>query len=60
MVTIYNFTVSGSRRSFRSQKQITDSANIHSRCAVVLQKNHDPNLYPHAKISVGGTVIHLF
>lgn len=24
------------------QKQITDSANIHSRCAVVPQKNHDP------------------
>jgi len=36
--------------TIRSQKQTTNGANIHSKCAVLLPENHDPNFYLHTTI----------
>lgn len=55
-----HITISESKHSFRSQKQIANCANIHSWCAILPKQKHDPNLYFHSEISVGQTVIHFY
>lgn len=51
-------TVSGSKSSFRSQKQTTNGANILTMCCYTIEKSWCNHLFN--EILVGQTVIHLF